>query len=517
MEKARLRVDFNEMVDENTIMLSQTDMRTDAQGRPVLLYEGLPVSIYEEDIYEDGEAELLNAEGVVIRHDLDTYPFFPHVKWFCRIDSNGIRVLDSCHEKRGFMYTHIIFDLDGTLLNTIDDLADAGTHVCAAHGWPTHTVDEFKRMVGNGIPNLVRRFTPDGLGEDALAGALAEFSAYYDIHKEDKTAPYPGVPELLAALKGRGVHMAVLSNKAHALAGPVVEHYFPGVFEYVQGALPYAPLKPDPTLLHRLMEQLGAKPENTLFVGDSDVDVLTGKNGGLTVTGVLWGFRDRQELERAGADHVIEHPAQLAEVAAGTALLSGVETERAAELLRQGRLVALPTETVYGLAADATQARAVQANYDAKGRPETKPLNVLVDGMDMVKTVCRDIPADAYKLAGAFWPGPLTMILWGNGVLPPIVPAGGATQGVRCPDHPATLAVIRALGRPLACPSANLSGQPSPKTADEVLAQLDGRIGAVLDGGACSVGVESTILDLTVTPYRIVRQGGLSREALESV
>ena len=209
------------------------------------------------------------------------------------------------------MFTHIIFDLDGTLLNTIDDLADAGNHVCAAHGWPTHTVGQFKRMVGSGIPNLVSRFTPDGLGEEELAQALAEFSAYYGEHKEDKTAPYPGVPELLDALKGAGVRMAVLSNKAHALAGPVVEHYFPGVFEYVQGAIPDAPLKPDPTLLHALMEHIGARPESTLFVGDSDVDVLTGKNGGLTVCGVLWGFRDREELESAGADYIMERPEEL--------------------------------------------------------------------------------------------------------------------------------------------------------------------------------------------------------------
>lgn len=200
-----------------------------------------------------------------------------------------------------------------------------------------------------------------------------------------------------------------------------------------------------------------------------------------------------------------------------TQRLTSGEIERAAALLRAGKLVALPTETVYGLAADATREEAVQANYDAKGRPETKPLNVLVDGMNMVESVCRDIPADAYKLAEAFWPGPLTMILWGDGTLPPIVPAGGDTQGVRCPDHPAALAVIRALGRPLACPSANLSGQPSPKSADDVLAQLGGKIDAVLDGGPCAVGVESTILDLTVTPYRILRQGGLARAELEAV
>ena len=198
-----------------------------------------------------------------------------------------------------------------------------------------------------------------------------------------------------------------------------------------------------------------------------------------------------------------------------TAYLTDIQA--AADILRAGGLVAVPTETVYGLAADATQERAVQANYDAKGRPETKPLSVLVDGMGMAEAVCRDIPADAYRLAEAFWPGPLTMIFRGNGTLPLIVPAGGKTQGVRCPDHPDTLAVIRALGRPLACPAANLSGQPSPRSADEVLAQLGGRIDAVLDGGPCSLGMESTILDLTAAPYRILRPGGLSREAMERV
>jgi tRNA threonylcarbamoyl adenosine modification protein (Sua5/YciO/YrdC/YwlC family) len=200
-----------------------------------------------------------------------------------------------------------------------------------------------------------------------------------------------------------------------------------------------------------------------------------------------------------------------------TRRLTPEEVDTAAELLRDGKLVAVPTETVYGLAADATQETAVHDNYDAKGRPDTKPLNVLVDGMGMVEQVCKNIPFDAYRLAVAFWPGPLTMILWGNGALPDIVPAGGDTQGVRCPDHPETLAVIRAVGRPLACPSANLSGCASPKSAEDVLSQLDGRVDAVLDGGVCAVGTESTILDLTVKPYRILRQGGLSREDIEAV
>ena len=201
----------------------------------------------------------------------------------------------------------------------------------------------------------------------------------------------------------------------------------------------------------------------------------------------------------------------------GTLWLTEKESSRAVELLRAGKLVAVPTETVYGLAADATQARAVEAIYTAKGRPGQKPLNVLVDGMAMAETVCRDIPPLAYDLARAFWPGPLTMILWGNGTLPPVVNAGGATQGVRCPDQTLTLDVIRALGRPLAAPSANLSGCPSPKTARAVMDGLEGKIDGVLDGGQCGLGIESTIVDLTVCPPRILRQGGLSREDIERV
>lgn len=416
------------------------------------------------------------------------------------------------------MYTHVIFDLDGTLLNTIDDLANAGNWVCTQRGWPTHTVEAYKTKVGNGIPKLVERFAPQGTSQEELEEALAQFMDYYGAHKEDLTAPYWGMAQVLDALKQAGVGIGVLTNKAHSLAGAVMERYYPGVFTHIQGALPDQPTKPDPTLLYALMEQMGAKPDTTLFVGDSNVDIRTGKNGKLDTCGVLWGFRSRAELEQEGAHHLVERPGQLLSLVLGrpeTQTLPPHEVEAAAKLLAQGQLVAVPTETVYGLASDAYIEESVRANYEAKGRPEEKPLNVLVDGMDMVEGVCRDIPTEAYILAKAFWPGPLTMILWGKGTLPSIVPAGGTTQGVRCPDHPDTLGVIRALGHPLACPSANISGHPSPKNAQQVLEQLDGRIGAVLDGGPCSVGVESTIVNLTVKPFRILRQGGLSREAIE--
>ena len=184
------------------------------------------------------------------------------------------------------MFQNVIFDLDGTLLNTIDDLADAANWVCARHGWPLHMVEEYKRFVGNGIPRLVERFAPaPERTPEGLARALEEFSERYGAHRADKTAPYAGMPEAVERLRAAGVRTAVLSNKAHALAGPVVEDYYPGQFPWVQGALPGLPTKPDPTLLHRLMEQMGASPEDTLFVGDSDVDIRAARNGGLTSCG----------------------------------------------------------------------------------------------------------------------------------------------------------------------------------------------------------------------------------------
>lgn len=210
------------------------------------------------------------------------------------------------------MYRWVIFDLDGTLLNTIDDLADAGNWVCERRGWPVHSVNEFRYMVGNGIPKLVERFTPpEHRDPETLKRVLAEFSARYDAHKEDKTAPYPGMVELIRRLDAAGVVTAVLSNKADDLAGPVVERYYPGLFSVVQGALPGVPVKPDPALLHRLMDRMGADPENTLFVGDSNVDIQTAKNGSLPGCGVLWGFRTQAELEEADADFLVSDPEQL--------------------------------------------------------------------------------------------------------------------------------------------------------------------------------------------------------------
>lgn len=202
------------------------------------------------------------------------------------------------------MIKTILFDLDGTLLNTLDDLADAGNWVCAQNGWPTHPVESFKHMVGNGIPKLVERFSPEAARTpEQLAETLRQFSARYDAHKEDKTAPYPGIPELLDELRAEGIQMAVFSNKADAFCGKIIEHYFgAGKFAAVRGSVPGVPVKPDPAGLYALMDTIGANASTTLFVGDSDVDIVTGHNAGLPAMGALWGFRGESELRAAGAD-----------------------------------------------------------------------------------------------------------------------------------------------------------------------------------------------------------------------
>ena len=421
------------------------------------------------------------------------------------------------------MYPYVIFDLDGTLLNTIDDLANAGNHVCRLHGWPTHSVDEFKRMVGNGIPKLVERFAPEGTGAPVLEQALGEFMAWYGVHKADQTAPYPGMLQAVRRLKEAGVSIAVLSNKADEMAGPVVEGYYPQIFPLVQGALTGIPTKPDPTLLHRLMERMGASQENTLFVGDSNVDIQTAKNGGLTSCGVLWGFRSRQELEQEGADYLASTPEDLLTLILGekggreTRHLGPEDVEEAAAILRSGGLVGIPTETVYGLGANGLDPEAVAHIFEAKGRPQDNPLILHIPSADHLERYCADIPQSAFDLARACWPGPLTMILKRRPIVPDVVTAGMDTVGMRCPSHPVCRAILQAAEVPVAAPSGNTSGRPSPTTAGHMAEDMDGKIDGIVDGGPCAVGVESTIIDLTVTPPRLLRPGGLPLEALEEV
>ena len=189
----------------------------------------------------------------------------------------------------------------------------------------------------------------------------------------------------------------------------------------------------------------------------------------------------------------------------------------AAAILRRGGLLGIPTETVYGLGADALNEDAVRRIFEAKGRPQDNPLIIHVPSADWLARYCRDVPDAAYQLAARFWPGPLTMILPRRDIVPLRTTGGLETVGVRCPDHPVTLAIIEAAGVPIAAPSGNTSGRPSPTTAGHMMEDMLGKIEGIVDGGPCTVGVESTILDLTVQPPRLLRPGGLPLEALEQV
>lgn len=189
-------------------------------------------------------------------------------------------------------------------------------------------------------------------------------------------------------------------------------------------------------------------------------------------------------------------------------------TDELVGIMRGGGLVAVPTETVYGLAGNGLDEKAVAEIYEVKGRPEVKPLSLMVHDAASMERYCENVPPQAYTLAKRFWPGPLTIVMKAKPCVPEIVRAGGETVGLRCPDHPLTLELLEKSGVPFAAPSANPSGEPSPKNADSVLKYFDGKIDAVLDGGECGIGCESTLIDLSRTPYRILRQGALPADEI---
>lgn len=188
--------------------------------------------------------------------------------------------------------------------------------------------------------------------------------------------------------------------------------------------------------------------------------------------------------------------------------------EDAARIIREGGLVAVPTETVYGLAGNGLDEKAVTEIYEVKGRPAVKPLSLMVPDESAMERYCADVPQQAHALAKRFWPGPLTIVLKAKAEIPSIVLAGGDTVGLRCPDHALTLKLLKSCGLPLAAPSANPSGKPSPKTAQQVFAYFDGKIAAVIDGGPCGIGRESTLIDMSRTPYRILREAALPEERI---
>ncbi len=200
-----------------------------------------------------------------------------------------------------------------------------------------------------------------------------------------------------------------------------------------------------------------------------------------------------------------------------TKYLTQNEIEIAARILSEGGLVGIPTETVYGLGANGLDPKAVADIFTAKGRPQDNPLILHIPHADWLERYCRDIPEAAYQLAERFWPGPLTMVLPRRDNVPDVVTAGLDTVGMRCPGHELCREIVALADVPVAAPSGNTSGRPSPTTARHMLEDMDGKIHAIVDGGPCGVGVESTIIDLTCMPPRLLRPGGVTLEQLREV
>lgn len=203
------------------------------------------------------------------------------------------------------MKTGILWDLDGTLLDTLQDLQDGTNYAMDAFGYPRRTLEEVRQFVGNGARNLLIKAAPAEADIDAV---LAAFHEYYDVHCQDKTSPYPGILEALARLAEK-YPMAIVSNKPDVAVKPLCEKYFPGL--YARGEIAGCPRKPAPEMVYAAMEAIGV--ERCVYVGDSEVDIATAKNAGVPCLSVLWGFRDKEILEQAGGAHFCQETAQLAE------------------------------------------------------------------------------------------------------------------------------------------------------------------------------------------------------------
>ena len=208
----------------------------------------------------------------------------------------------------------VIFDLDGTLLNTLGDLRAATNHALEVRSLPPHSMEEIRQFIGNGIRLLICRAMPEGTPEAEIDAALYDFKAYYAAHIHDRTVPYDGIPQLLTALRKRGIKVAVLSNKIDSASQQLIEYFFPGKTDVVFGEHVGVPRKPDPTSCRMVMQQLGVQPEQVLYVGDSGTDMQTAKNAGLYAVGVTWGFRSKEVLLEYGADVLVHRPEQILQI-----------------------------------------------------------------------------------------------------------------------------------------------------------------------------------------------------------
>lgn len=216
------------------------------------------------------------------------------------------------------MYRYVIFDLDGTLLNTLEDLAEAGNHALKAFGFPTYETEKYRYFVGNGIHVLIKRICPEGCSPDTLEKVRKAFAEYYGPHCTDNTAPYGGIEDMLSELKRAGVTVGVVTNKDHDFSQKLVNDYFGDKIGMVCGRRDGIPKKPDPYSVNYLIERFRAEKKDVLYVGDSNVDMETAINAGVDSCGVLWGFRTEKELSDSGARYIAADAGELLRIIKGS-------------------------------------------------------------------------------------------------------------------------------------------------------------------------------------------------------
>ncbi len=211
-------------------------------------------------------------------------------------------------------YKLVIFDMDGTILDTLEDLANTANYALHTNGFPERTKDEVRQFVGNGILKLIERATPEGTTQEQIGKTFETFIEYYKDHKSDTTKPYPQIMELLIALKEAGHKLAVVSNKADQAVKDLCLEYFPNIFDAAIGERVGVAKKPAPDSVNEVMKELACAPEDTVYVGDSDVDVMTAKNANVTCIGVTWGFREKELLESTGANFIVFSATEIFEI-----------------------------------------------------------------------------------------------------------------------------------------------------------------------------------------------------------
>lgn len=211
-------------------------------------------------------------------------------------------------------YKVAVFDMDGTILNTLDDMTVACNHTLSAMGMPLRTMDEIRMFVGNGIPKLVERIAPAGTDEATMKKMLEIFMEFYSAHSMDKTGPYAGVPELLKKLKDNGIKLACVSNKADAAMRKLCDEFFNGLFDDAEGERAGVNKKPAPDMVWAALEKIGAEKKDAVYIGDSNVDYETAVNSEIDCISVSWGFRSREFLEDLGSKCIVDTPEEVFDV-----------------------------------------------------------------------------------------------------------------------------------------------------------------------------------------------------------